>query len=55
MITVEHAMGKQNSNRKRVVILSNEGTEALLELGVNPVGAVQSWIGDPWYHILRIR
>jgi len=34
---------------KRVVILTNEGTEALLALGVTPVGAVKSWLGDPWY------
>ncbi|MDR4247747.1 iron-siderophore ABC transporter substrate-binding protein, partial [Bacillus thuringiensis] len=37
------------ANPKRVVILTNEGTEALLELGVKPVGAVKSWTGDPWY------
>lgn len=51
MMTVEHAMGKTevSANPKRVVILTNEGTEALLELGVKPVGAVKSWTGDPWY------
>lgn len=51
MITVEHAMGKTEvpANPKRVVILTNEGTEALLELGVKPIGAVKSWTGDPWY------
>ncbi|TBX75080.1 iron-siderophore ABC transporter substrate-binding protein [Bacillus mycoides] len=51
MITVEHVMGKTEvpANPKRVVILTNEGTEALLELGVKPVGAVKSWTGDPWY------
>ncbi|MBJ7959577.1 iron-siderophore ABC transporter substrate-binding protein [Bacillus cereus group sp. N28] len=51
MISVEHAMGKTEvpANPKRVVILTNEGTEALLELGVKPVGAVKSWTGDPWY------
>ena len=33
MVTVEHAMGKTEvpANPKRVVILTNEGTEALLE------------------------
>ena len=48
MIPVEHAMGKTEvpANPKRVVILTNEGTEALLELGVKPVGAVKSWTGD---------
>lgn len=51
VINVEHAMGKTEvpANPKRVVILTNEGTEALLELGVKPVGAVKSWTGDPWY------
>ncbi|MGG1327943.1 iron-siderophore ABC transporter substrate-binding protein [Bacillus tropicus] len=55
MITVEHAMGKTEvpANPKRVVILTNEGTEALLELGVKPVGAVKSWTGDPWYPIIK--
>ncbi|MEK5523921.1 iron siderophore-binding protein [Heyndrickxia sporothermodurans] len=49
--TVEHAMGKTpiKGTPKRVVILTNEGTEALLAMGVTPVGAVQSWTGDPWY------
>ncbi|EOO23975.1 Iron(III) dicitrate-binding protein [Bacillus cereus BAG1X2-3] len=51
VVNVEHAMGKTEvpANPKRVVILTNEGTEALLELGVKPVGAVKSWTGDPWY------
>lgn len=49
--TVEHAMGTTTIKEtpKKVVILTNEGTEALLALGVKPVGAVQSWTGDPWY------
>jgi iron complex transport system substrate-binding protein len=49
--TVEHAMGTAEikGTPEKVVILTNEGTEALLELGVTPVGAVQSWTGDPWY------
>lgn len=49
--TVEHAMGKTTikGTPKRVVILSNEGTEALLAMGVTPVGAVKSWTGNPWY------
>lgn len=49
--TVEHAMGKTEikGTPKKVVILTNEGTEALLALGVKPVGAVKSWLGDPWY------
>jgi iron complex transport system substrate-binding protein len=54
--TVKHAMGETTLERtpERVVILTNEGTEALLALGVTPVGAVQSWTGDPWYdHIAK--
>lgn len=49
--TVEHAMGSTTikGTPKRVVILTNEGTEALLALGVKPVGAVQSFTGKPWY------
>lgn len=49
--TIEHAMGSSDikGEPKRVVVLTNEGTEALLALGVKPVGAVQSFLGDPWY------
>lgn len=48
---VTHAMGVTEvpDNPQRIVMLTNEGTEALLYLGVTPVGAVQSWSGDPWY------
>lgn len=48
---VEHAMGKTEIKGKpqKVVVLTNEGTEALLALGIKPVGAVRSWTGDPWY------
>lgn len=49
--TVEHAMGTTTieGTPERIVILTNHGTEALLSLGIKPVGAVQSWTGDPWY------
>ncbi|MBM7704160.1 ABC transporter substrate-binding protein [Metabacillus iocasae] len=49
--SVEHAMGTTEipDTPERVVILTNEGTEALLALGVKPVGAVMSWDQDPWY------
>ncbi|QOR66121.1 ABC transporter substrate-binding protein [Cytobacillus suaedae] len=49
--TVEHAMGTTEvpATPEKVVILTNEGTEALLAMGVKPVGAVKSWTGDPWY------
>ena len=48
---VKHAMGTTDvpDAPKRVVILTNEGTEALLALGITPVGAVRSWLGNPWY------
>ena len=42
--TVDHAMGSTTIEKtpEKVVILTNEGTEALLALGITPVGAVQS-------------
>lgn len=48
---ITHAMGVTDvpDAPQRVVMLTNEGTEALLYVGVVPVGAVQSWDGDPWY------
>jgi iron complex transport system substrate-binding protein len=53
--TIEHAMGKTTipAAPKKVVILTNEGTEALLAMGVKPVGAVQSWTGNPWYEHIK--
>ena len=53
--TVTHAMGTATipSNPEKVVILTNEGTEALLAMGVKPVGAVKSWLGDPWYDHIK--
>ncbi len=52
---VEHAMGTTEikGEPKRVVVLTNEGTEAVLALGVKPVGAVQSFLGDPWYEHIQ--
>jgi iron complex transport system substrate-binding protein len=48
---IVHAMGTTEvpDAPQRVVILTNEGTEALLAVGITPVGAVRSWLGDPWY------
>ena len=48
---ITHAMGVTEvpDEPKRVIMLTNEGTEALVYIGVIPVGAVQSWDGDPWY------
>ncbi|GGB47302.1 ABC transporter substrate-binding protein [Fictibacillus barbaricus] len=51
---VDHAMGTTEVKKnKRVVVLTNEGTEAVLAMGVKPIGAVQSWIGDPWYDHIK--
>jgi iron complex transport system substrate-binding protein len=53
--TIKHAMGETviKGTPKRVVILTNEGTEALLALGVKPVGAVKSFTGNPWYEHIK--
>ncbi|CAH0236974.1 putative siderophore-binding lipoprotein YfiY [Peribacillus sp. Bi96] len=53
--TIKHAMGSTELKKapKRVVVLTNEGTEALIALGIKPVGAVQSWLGDPWYDHIK--
>lgn len=53
--TIKHAMGDETikGTPERVVILTNEGTEALLTVVVKPVGAVQSWEGDPWYDHIK--
>lgn len=49
--SIDTIMGKVTvpAHPQRVVVLTNEGTEALLSIGVKPVGAVKSWTGDPWY------
>lgn len=54
-ISIEHAMGTTEVPKapKKVVILTNEGTEALLALGVKPAGAANSWT-EEWYpHIKK--
>ncbi|UFJ39113.1 iron-siderophore ABC transporter substrate-binding protein [Brevibacillus humidisoli] len=55
--TVKHAMGetKLSGTPQKVVVLTSEGTEALLALGVKPVGAVQSGLGDPWHDHIKDR
>ncbi|TGE35263.1 iron-siderophore ABC transporter substrate-binding protein [Desulfosporosinus fructosivorans] len=52
---VKHIMGESTvpTTPKRVVVLTNEGTEALLTLGIKPVGAVKSWTGNPWYEHIK--
>ncbi|NEW08432.1 iron-siderophore ABC transporter substrate-binding protein [Paenibacillus sp. SYP-B3998] len=53
--TIKHIMGESTvpANPQRVVILTNEGTEALLALGVKPVGAVESYYGSPWFEHIK--
>lgn len=53
---ITHAMGttKVPTNAKRVVVLTNEGLEALLAVGVKPVGAVHAFTGGKtWYKHLE--
>lgn len=54
-IAVKHAMGTTDvpKHPKRVVVLTNEGTEALVALGIKPIGAANSYAGDPWYDHLK--
>lgn len=51
---IKHAMGETvvPKEPQRIVILTNEGTDMLLALGLKPIGAVQSWQGDPYYDYL---
>lgn len=48
---ITHSMGTTEvpDAPQRIVVLTNEGTEALLAVGITPVGAVRSWLGNPWY------
>ena len=48
---ITHSMGVTDvpDTPQRIVVLTNEGTEAVLALGLTPIGAAQSWLGDPWY------
>lgn len=43
---VKHAMDETRIPKtpERIVVLTNEATEALLALGIKPVGAVNSWV-----------
>ena len=49
--TVTHAMGETTveGEPKRIVVLTNEGVEALLAMDITPVGAVEAFTGDTWY------
>jgi len=49
---IEHAMGKTEikGTPQKIVVLTNEGTEAVLSMGVKPVGAVNAFTGGKtWY------
>ncbi|UUZ79957.1 iron-siderophore ABC transporter substrate-binding protein [Paenibacillus sp. P26] len=52
---VKHAMGETDVPAKpqRVVVLTNEGTEASLSLGIKPIAAVKSFGGDPWFDHIK--
>lgn len=55
MRSISHSMGVTQvvENPQRVIILTNEGTDILLALGVKPIGAVKSWQGDPFYDYIE--
>ncbi|WP_243521905.1 ABC transporter substrate-binding protein [Bacillus pseudomycoides] len=48
---IKHAMGETTikGTPKRVVVLTNEGAEALLSVGVTPGGSTKPRAGDEWY------
>lgn len=53
---IKHAMGETTitGTPKRVVVLTNEGAEALLAVGVIPVGSTKPRAGDEWYpHVAK--
>ncbi|CAH1218632.1 hypothetical protein PAECIP111893_04459 [Paenibacillus plantiphilus] len=53
--TIEHAMGKTTLKKvpERVVVLFNGMVDATTLLGVKPVGAVESYVEQPWYNFLK--
>ncbi|UFJ41418.1 iron-siderophore ABC transporter substrate-binding protein [Brevibacillus humidisoli] len=53
--TITHAMGTTEikGTPQKVVVLVNGLVDISLALGVKPTGAVQSWIGDPWYDYIK--
>jgi iron complex transport system substrate-binding protein len=52
---IKHIMGETEvpATPQKVVVLTNEGTEALLALGVKPIAAVDSYYGSPWYDHIK--
>jgi len=53
--SITHAMGTTEikGTPQKVVVLVNGLVDISLALGVKPVGAVESWIGDPWYDYIK--
>jgi iron complex transport system substrate-binding protein len=53
--TIKHEMGTTKLTKvpQRVVVLFNGMVDISLTLGVKPVGAVESWLQQPWYNYLR--
>lgn len=53
--TIEHAMGRTDvaGTPVKAVTLFQGATDAALALGVQPVGAVEAWIEQPWYLYIR--
>lgn len=49
---IEHSMGSTTlpGFPQKVVVLTNEATEAMIALGIKPVGASNSWVGDPDFY-----
>lgn len=54
--TVKHAMGetKIKGTPQKVVVLTNEGTEAVLSMGIKPIGAVKSFTLGDWYDHIKV-
>lgn len=52
---VEHEMGttKIEEEPKKIVTLYQGATDAAIAMGVKPVGAVESWLQQPFYKYLR--
>lgn len=52
---IEHALGKTEikGTPQKVVTLYQAATDSVVQLGVKPVGAVESWVEQPWYLYIR--
>jgi len=54
-VTVKHALGKAriSASPTRVVSLYQGATDTAVALGIEPVGAVESWTEKPFYRYIR--